>query len=218
MNRKHKKAFKVSLVVFVFCLIPILYLYKLHSDNIVLNVDEFGVVPEFQFMFRNSDRGMTVADTERHSTVVVIADDHCRDGCPTLVDEMNLIRNYYDKTLRGKTSDPNTPLSTRFIVQAKSGWEFLPRNWDFVIQDEATPRLVPLVKASGPFPAFVLIDDASFYRGFVPSGDPQLFAKLSRELSRMTSGQFLMHYVNQQTLMWNKAKGRDIKAKSESSH
>ena len=218
MNRKHKKAIKISTIVLLICLVPLLYLRKLHQENIILDVDGFGVVPEFQFMFRNSDFGMTAADTERHSTVVVIAGDYCQSSCPKLVDAMNRIRAFYKESLRGKQSDPNTPPGTRFIVHADSGWENLPNNWDFVLADEDTPILVPRVKADGPFPAFVLIDDGSFYRGFVPLSDPQLFDKISRELVRMTSGQYLMHYVNRQTLMWKKAKGRELKAQPEASH
>ncbi|SMF21725.1 hypothetical protein [Pseudobacteriovorax antillogorgiicola] len=217
MKSRHSKALKVSLLVLVLGSLPILYLAKQYQENVVLDVTKFGVVPNFQMMFENNPKGMTHFDTERHSTVVLLTEDGCQATCPELVTQMQQIRDYYDQNLKGDVTDPNTPLSVRFVVQSKGGYEGFPSDWDHALMDEETAFLVPDVKKDGPFPAFVLIDDASFYRGFVPSNDPMLLEKLSTELTRMTSSQFLMHYVTKQTLMWNKVKGRDLKNEDASS-
>ena len=207
---KHKKAIKVTLLTLLVSAVPLAYLGWMHHKNIVLDVTEFGVVPDFALMFHNNPKGMTHVDTEHHSTVIVATKDSCAQGCPQLVETMTWIKNYYKENLKGDVSDPNTPMAVRFIIQADSGLSHLPSDWDQAIMDENTPLLVPDVKKDGEFPAFVLIDDGSFYRGFVPLSDPQLKEKLTRELTRMTSSQFLMHYVTKQTLMWKKVKGRNL--------
>lgn len=208
MNAKHLKAFRVTSLIFVLCLIPLLYLAKLYQDNVSLDVTGFGVVPEFAMMFKNNSKGMTHMDTEKHSTVLVVAKDHCAQGCTELVNQMKQIKSYYDQNLKGNVKDPNTPEPVRFIVQATAGWDKFPKDWDMAIMSEGVPYLVPSVKESGPFPAVVLVDDSSFYRGFVPSTDTELVVKVQTELERMKSTQFLMHYVAKQTLMWKKARGR----------
>lgn len=208
MNPKHMKAFRVTTFVFILCLIPLLFLARLYQEKVSLDVTDFGVVPDFAMMFKNNPKGMTHADTEKHSTLVVIAKDHCASGCPKLVATMNELKSYYESNLKGDVKDPNTPEPVRFIVQASAGWEHLPKDWDHSLMIDGTPYLVPDVKKSGPFPAFVLVDDSSFYRGFVEANDPDLQLKLGKELVRMTSTQYLMHYVAKQTLMWKKARGK----------
>ena len=130
------------------------------------------------------------------------------------------MKEFFKIELEGKEKDSNTPRKARFIIQATEGIENLPGDWDHAdMSVEGTPYLVPEVKmASGKVPAMVLVDDAGFYRGYVPFDDPQFHDKLTVELSRIVSHQYLLHYVTRQTLMWRKANGRDKGEASQSSH
>lgn len=213
-----KIALKRVMMVSIFCIPPLLYLAYQYQKNIVLDVTRFGIVPEFAMMFQNSSLGMTHHDTTQHVTVVVVAKDSCAQGCDQLVQEMQSIKGYFQEELEGKDKDPNTPRKARFVVQASAGHEFFPDDWDLAYMSEGVPYLVPEVRKDGPWPAFVIIDDASYFRGFVPLSDPDLQKKLRVELTRIVSNQYLIHYVARQTLMWRKANGRVSANEGPSSH
>ncbi len=206
---RFKFALKRVFLVFCLCLPPVMYLGYQYQKNIILDIERFGIVPEFEMMFHNSPIGMTHHDTTQHVTIAVIAKDYCKQGCSRLVHEMVELKKFFQQKLEGKEKDPYTPRKARFIVQASAGLEFFPDDWDRAVMSEGVPYLVPDVRKDGPWPAFVIIDDASYYRGFVPLEDPALQQVLRTELTRIISNQYLTHYVARQTLMWRKANGRE---------
>ena len=218
-NQKKTRALRRAGLSLLICALPVAYLAYHHLTNVELDVTAFGVAPEFQMVFTNDPVGMTHHDTLKHLTVVAVAKDECADGCPQFIKQLEEFRNFYRQELQARTDDRNAPKETRFVVQAGAGLEHFSDDWLKVAMSPSVPYLVPEARADGPFPAVVLIDDSSYFRGFLPSSVDNFQEKLATELSRMTSAQYLHHYVNKQTLMWEKANGRSrVKEQDNQSH
>lgn len=208
IQERKKKALKRALLALAICAIPLGYLAYKYQTNVTMDVENFGVAPEFTMIFHNNKLGMTHNDTLQHLTVVAVAKDHCKNGCPKFLKELEELRAFYEQELQARIGDRHAPRETRFVVQATEGLEFFPDTWLKADMSLGTPYLVPEVKKSSDFPAVVLIDDSSYFRGFASSGEAGFHSQLTRELTRMTSSRYLLHYVTQQTLMWQKANGR----------
>ncbi|NRA64066.1 MAG: hypothetical protein HRU19_06250 [Pseudobacteriovorax sp.] len=215
---RHKKALQRTTLVFILCAIPIGYLAYQYKNRIDLNIEEFGVVPDFQLLFSNNPVGMNHNDTAKHLTIVAAVGNACDTGCPEFVAQMGEVQSYFERELSPKKDDKYAPRSARFIVQGTADDSVFPKGWDVALMMDDSPYLIPDVKKNEALPAFVLIDDGSFYRGFITPDTPNGMEKLKRELVRMTSNQYLYHYVSQQTLMWRRANGRDIKEKNNQTH
>ena len=89
MNQKrHKKALSRAVLVLMLCLPPIGYLAYQYQNNLILDIEEFGYVPDFAMLFHNNAKGMTHIDTTHHVSIVAILKDTCANGCEAEIQAM----------------------------------------------------------------------------------------------------------------------------------
>jgi|GEM_PF-5875895 hypothetical protein len=209
MNARHKRALIRTGLIFAVCAYPLWFFLKQQTANLEAEIDGFGIVPEFTLNFANQAIGMTHYDTHKHLTVVAVLKESCPESCPETQQFLAQFKAWADDELRMKTEKKvSQPNPIRFVIQTATAFEHLPQDWSIVAMESGDPYLVPERKAQAEVPAIVLIDDAGFYRAYAPLSDPQSPAILKRELSRMISEQYLIHYVSEQNLMWEKYRPR----------
>ena len=210
MDVRKKRAWKAVLIVGLFSMLPIAVLAYFYRTNITLDVENFGVVPDFAYTFTNDPVGITHYDTERYPMVVAVLGDACNLSCPAVSEYLKKLRNYVDTELDFPTSYKiRFPMRLRLIAMAREEPQVELDGWDIAVLTENQPYLVPDVKRTAEKPAIVLIDDASYFRAYVPLAQENGFEAIKRELTRIVSQQSLIHYVTQQNLIWRKQKGRE---------
>lgn len=217
MNRRHQRALRRVSILAFFLAIPIGFLAYLHETNVEVDVTEFGVVPDFFYTFSNNPVGITHFDTEQYPMLIAWVDRACVEGCPQVESQLESLQSFVNEELQYPTSyKVNFPRSVRLIVMSR---EHPPKleleGWDLAVLRGDKKPLVPEVRRDAERPAVVLIDDASFFRAYVPLSDEKAYEKLTREMTRIVSHHSLMHYVTQQTLMWRKQSGRALKEETE---
>jgi hypothetical protein len=226
MNRKHRKAAKVAAIVGGIGLIPLLVLAYFYSTNIEVDADGLGVVPDFAYTFTNHSVGITHYDTERYPLVVAVLKDVCQPemeakapvvSCEQAMSQLREIQDWVESHIKVQLVNVKNPHPLRLVAMSQGVVDAVPEGWNRVALQSGQRDLVPESRQQADYPAIVLIDDSSFFRAYVPFDDPRFFAKVTRELTRIVSHQYLMHYVTQQTLMWEKARGRRP-ANAEESH
>ncbi|MFW7377606.1 MAG: hypothetical protein ACOH5I_02205 [Oligoflexus sp.] len=225
MDQKRKKALKVAGFTGFIVALPLFYLAYLYATNLKVDVTGMGIVPEFAYTFVNDPVGITQYDTEQYPMVVAILKDSCdvknegdafSSACQRMLEQMRNFEEWSAKHIEIGQRFVANPRKLRLIAMLEGQLPPISDRWSVAQLEEGMPYLVPENRRDAEVPAFVLIDDSSFFRGYILSSHERAEEKLMRELSRIVSHQYLMHYVTQQTLMWEKAKGREIA--SEKTH
>lgn len=205
MNKRHRKALGWTLFTALLAAGPIWYLANLHKNDVTADMGELGMAEEFFFTFTNKAGGFTHHDTRRQVTVIAVLPEACAEGCPEVKDKLASIVGYVKQHLTSQHKDVATPLPTRFLTMARFPGEQFAEGWDHVVlTPEEQPLLPPGVTEAG----LVVLDDASRYRAHIRYDDPQGDEKMQRLLAKITSHQYLVHYLVKQTLMWEKAKAQ----------
>jgi hypothetical protein len=210
MQNNRKRALRVTLLVAFIAAIPLSYFAYLSFTTPALEVKNLGVVPQFSLHFSNNPIGMTHFDTERHPTVIAIVRDLCETGCESFARKMVDLEHWVEKHIKQDLPNVKDPSKIRLIAMGE-GPEFLrqmPAGWDLATAGDQQPYLIPPSFTDDKSPAFVVIDDSSFFRAYLPEQEDRLMDNLKVLITRITSHQYLMHYVAQQALMWQKARGR----------
>lgn len=212
MNPRHKRALFRTALVLLASAYPLWFFYQHQRANVEPDITDFGAVPEFTLTFANQAGGFTHYQTLNQISVVAIVKDSCAASCPETVRYLQQFKEWADGELRLKTQKMSQPPAIRFVIQTAGAIDALPQDWSIVAMESGDPYLAPLNRANAPVPALVLIDDNGFYRAYESIDRPETDQILRRELSRMISQQFLLHYVNQQDLMWEKKKSQRASA------
>lgn len=211
MNERHKRALKRTLIVFALCAFPLWFFLRHQLQAVEPDTQGFGRIPKFTLTFANQPAGFTHFDTKEQLTVVAVLKDSCTSknhgdaSCTETMQFLKKLKTWADEELRiHGTPKVAMPLPLRFVIQTTEAIDSLPQDWAIVqMEDPTDPYLVPATKQDAPVPALVLIDDSGFYRAYEPIR-PEAMDIVQRELSRMSSHQYLLHYVTAQTLMWEK--------------
>lgn len=222
MQQRTKKALMVSSLIGLISAIPLFYLAYLYKTQVEVDVEGMGVVPDFAYTFMNNPIGITHHDTEQYPMVVAILKDACdqeeeqqvSESCELMLSQMRTVEEWMTQHITVGQPHVANPRKLRLIAMAEGRLPEVSDNWSLAQIRPGQPYLVPENRKDAEYPAFVLIDDASFFRGYIPSSSPNALEKVRREVTRIVSHQYLMHYVTQQTLMWEKARGRAGKDKS----
>lgn len=216
MQKKQKRALQATILVALFAALPLVYFAYLTFTTPALEVRSLGVVPEFALSFSNNPVGMTHYDAERHPTVVAIVGDQCERGCGEMSQYLSTLASWVNESIRKDLPNVKDPSKIRLIAMGE-GSQFessMPPEWDLVNVNNGGEYLLPPAWSGNHSPAFVVIDDSGFYRAYLPLSEPRLLENLKVLITRITSHQYLMHYVAQQALMWEKSRGRMRQQKS----
>lgn len=225
-KHKHKKALKAAALVSGIFLLPLLYIAYLYHNNARLDTLGMGVVPDFAYTFVNDPIGITHFDTEIHPLLIFVLKDACQAGpdgamtpsCRETLSLMEDIKVWVSQHIKVPQRNVSNPRPVRLVAMLEGPYDMIPAGWNIVAMSEGMSYLVPGNRKTAEYPAAVLVDDSSFFRGYVPSSHPEAFDKVTRELSRIVSNQYLLHYLTQQSLMWEKRRGRAEAAPSDDSH
>ncbi len=208
MNTRHKRALRATLIVALVCAGPMWFFYRESRKSVVPDVKRFGMVPDFVLNFVNQPVGLTSFDTQKHITLVAVLKDSCAQDCPETVKFLQQLKTWADAELRLHSAKITQPQPIRFVIQTQGATETLPQDWSIASMADDDVYLVPEPKKDAPVPAVVLIDDSGFYRAYQPLAEAGAETLLKQELTRMITQQYLLHYVAEQTLMWEKSKPR----------
>ena len=214
---KHRRAIKATAIVAIVGFIPICILMYFHLTKHEIDLENFGVVPEFAYTFTNDPVGITHHDTERHPVIVAVLKDSCAassesTNCEAALRKMNQLKDWLTKHVLRKLPNVINPPPMRLIAMGEGIDPERFEGWQIVEMSENMPYLVPDVRKDGPYPAIVVIDDSSFFRAYIPVAEPDALDKAKAVINQVVSYQYLMHYVGQQMLMWEKYKGRSKSA------
>ena len=212
---KHRKALKATVLVALVSMIPISILMYFHLTKHDIDLENFGVVPDFAYTFANHPGGITHHDTERYPILVAVLKDTCsvqnsQTSCDQALASMRHLKAWVEKHIQKKLPNVVNPPPLQLIVMTE-GAGLDPKTiegWQAIEVPKGGPYLVPEVRSNAAYPAYVVIDDSSFYRAYLPMAEQESTEKLKSVINQVVSNQHLMHYVGQQVLMWEKYKGR----------
>lgn len=214
MNSRHKKATRVVVILAILFAAPYLYFAKLLKNHVSLDVEGMGRVGEFAYGFVNDPVGITHQDTKQYPLLVAILKDTCQessDTCQRMLEQMNLLESWLSEKILVDQQYISTPRKLRLVamVAENSAPQDLSDTWKLSLLSEGESYLVPENRKQAKYPAFVLIDDTGYYRGYVDLDDELLQEKLRKEISKIVTDQYLKHYVSKQSMMLRRARSED---------
>lgn len=212
---KHHKAIKATAIVALISMIPVSILMYFHLTRHEIDLENFGVVPDFAYTFTNQPGGITNYDTERYPIVIAILKDTCtvessKSSCEKALASMKQVQAWVQESIHKKLPNVVNPPKLKLLVMSEGSGLNLEsfEGWHVIEVTGKNEYLVPEVRRDSAYPAFVVVDDSSFYRAYLPMTESETMEKLKSVINQVVSNQHLMHYVGQKVLMWEKYKGR----------
>ena len=208
---RHLKAARATLLVALVCFIPVFILWKVHVEDITEDWKSLGRVPDFSVALAENQQVFTQYDLKNHLTVFATFGTDCKEGCEAQArDIMAQLASWSRENLTEKNKDIPTPNPVRFIHLTDSGDVVPVKGWEKAIEHGNSDFFIPTTErqTEGAMASLVIVDDDGYYRSLIPFDDSLGLEKAKRELSKLTSRQFLLKYLVHQTLMWERARGK----------
>jgi hypothetical protein len=204
-GRSHMRALIVAMALGAILVPALVWVNNQKTEHATTG---FGYTAEFAYPFDNKAGGLTNFDLENQVAVVGVAQPGCSGEClGALVESLKRIQQWSDAHLAGRNETYILPV--RFYVMAEDLPE-VPKEWGtFKLSYKIMPLLPDLKENFRSEPALIaVVDNTGFFRTIVAPGETESNEAVQRELSKIIAHSSLVNYVAEQTLMWEKARGR----------
>ncbi|MGE0174266.1 MAG: hypothetical protein AB7T49_15825 [Oligoflexales bacterium] len=204
-GRSHVRAFTLVAVITAALAPALMWLQKNKTEHASTG---FGYTAEFAYPYENKAGGLTNFDLENQVAVVGVANSSCGAECrQDLLEAMKGVQGWSEEHLAGRNETYVLPVKYYFMAEELPK---IPAEWGgFVLSEKVAALLPERNEELTSHPALIaVIDNTGLYRNIVSPQDQQGLETIKRELSKIISHSSLINYVAEQTLMWEKARGR----------
>lgn len=209
MSANHRRAAITTGLIGIVLSSFIAYLWWIREQDVSAELKPLGRVSEFTYVLDDAESVFSHSDAMQRITVMLQL-RNCTTPCLDYQDFAKSLHSWSEDELRPKNPEDTPPQAINFIVMqdAKHQMQPVPEGWRALTLGADESYLAPSNYPAVTEDSVVVIDASGVYRAVLPMSDSLAEAKLQRLLAKLTSSQFLYHYLAKQTLMWEKLRGR----------
>lgn len=209
MPSRHKRAL-ITTGILAIVLLPLLgYLWWVRAQDVSADLKPLGPIPQFTYVLDDGSTVFTHSDAMLRITVLLQL-KNCQSPCAEYAQTMTDLVAWSEDALRPKNAEETPPQPISFLVMQRPPHVMpaIPAGWRPLTLGADENFLAPASLTESARDQFVVIDTNGVFRAALPADDPKAPEKLQHLLTKLTSSQFLFHYLAKQTLMWEKVRGR----------
>ncbi len=207
MSNKHKRALFITVIVGAICAAPIYYLWKLNNLDRETLMSDLGSVPEFAYATSDGQSSFTHYDTFKRVTLLTLVNSGCQSSCLSdTLSALKSLKEWADAHLVNKNKNDSKPQEINFVVMTRTpAMETLAAGIKHVFLEPTEDFFIPGENADDQS-LFVIISQEGRFKAVLPALAKDTPQKSQRLLAKLTSDNYLLHYLTLQNLMWEKAK------------
>ncbi len=209
MSTKHRRAAITTGLIGSVLISLVAYLWWIRAQDVSADLRPLGPATDFSYVLDDGQNVFTRSDTLRRITVLLQL-RACVAPCANEAELAKTLLSWSEVALRPKDPEDTPPQPINFIVMQRSPHTLTatPEGWRSVTLDAKENFLLPPGNSNPQHDTLVVVDASGVYRAVLATNDPLVTEKMQRLLAKLTSSQFLYHYLAKQTLMWEKLRGR----------